>query len=200
MSAPSSSQTHNTPPSRPRTPTASPISTILSPSLPLPHLSPTAAPFGLVDGLIALLATLLITVAVAVPEVAVLVVVGVGNESDEDEDEDARLQNCWASCSVMFSNVGQLVDIQETTPWVNLRLTQKQLTSTTLVQLASEIAVSKHVTAQGGIPVRLGNCAVLVEVGMVELDCTLPLGGEVALMLFVDDPDVNELGGVRGGL
>ena len=53
---------------------------------------------------------------------------------------------------------------------------------------------------QGGIPVRLGNCAVLVEVGMVELDCTLPLGEEVALMLFVDDPDVNELGGVRGGL
>jgi hypothetical protein len=125
MSAPSSSQTHNAPPSRPRTPTASPISTVLSPSLPLPHLSPTAAPFGLVDGLIALLATLLITVAVAVPEVAVLVVVGVGNESDEDED--ARLQNCWASCSVVFSNVGQLVDIQETTPWVNLRLGDRKL-------------------------------------------------------------------------
>jgi len=143
------------------------------------------------------LATLLITVAVAVPEVAVEVVVGVGN--DRDEDDDARLQNCCASCSVVFSKVGQVVDIQETIPLGNLPLTQKQLTSTTLEQFDCEMAVSKHVVAQGGIPVKLGYCAVLVELALID-ELALRLEVDVALTFPVDDPDGRELGGVRAGL
>lgn len=61
-------------------------------------------------------------VAVAVPVVAVRVVVGVGNESEVDNEGVVRLQNCRASCSVVFSKVGHVVDMQETIPWGNLPL------------------------------------------------------------------------------
>jgi len=113
-----------------------------------------------------LLTLLLIAVAVAVPEVAVLVVVGAGNESDVEFV--ARLQNCWASCSVVFNKVGQVTDIQETIALGNFPLTQKQSTSITLVQFELEIAVSKHVVAHGGTPLKLGNWAVVVEVAIVD--------------------------------
>jgi len=58
--------------------------------------------------------------------------------------------------------------MQETIPLGNLPLTQKQLTSMTLEQFESEMAVSKHVVAQGGTPLKLGYCAVLVEVALVD--------------------------------
>jgi len=110
-------QMHNAPPISPITPTPSPTSTILP--LSPPHRSPTALPLWVAE---AVVLTLLLTtaVAVAVPVVAVVEVVGSGNESDVEFA--ARLQNCWASCSVVFNKVGHVLDIQETTPLVKLPL------------------------------------------------------------------------------
>jgi len=88
------------------------------------------------------------------------------------------------------------VDIQETIPLGNLPLTQKQLTSTTLEQLASEMPVSKHVVAQGGIPLKLGYCAVLVEVALMD-ELAVRLEVEVVLAFLVEEPDGDELGDVR---
>jgi hypothetical protein len=67
-----------------------------------------------------LLTLLLTTVAVAVPDVAVELVVGLGN--DNDLEGVARLQNCWASCSVEFNKVGQVTDIHDTIAGVNFPL------------------------------------------------------------------------------
>lgn len=78
------------------------------------------------------------------------------------------------------------MDIQDTIPWGNKPLMQKQLTSTTLLQLASEIAVSKHVVAQDGIPVKLGYCVVLVEVATMD-DWEIGMEVEVTLTLLAED-------------
>jgi len=180
---------HSAPPTSPIAPTPSPTNIILPFSPPLPPPSAIAPPLWVADAVVLALVLLTTgTVAIAVPVVAVDVVVGAGNESDVEFGPTS--QNCWASCSVEFNKSGHVLDIHETIPFGNFPLTQKQLMSMTLVQFASEIAVSKHVVAQGGTPVRLGNCAVLVKVALAD---ELALEREVAVEL----PEEDEAGDVR---
>lgn len=84
---------------------------------------------------------------------------------------------------------------------VKFPLSQKQLTSMTLLQFALEMPVSKHVVAQGGTPLRLGNCAVLVEVALKDELTLCPLGlGDVAVELVTEALGVDEAGVVVAGL
>jgi len=93
------------------------------------------------------------------------VMVGLGKE--RDGLADAMLQNCCESCSAEASSDGQVTDMQETIERGNLPCLQKQLTSTTLVQFDVDTAVSRQLTTHVGTPLKLGYCAVLVEVAAV---------------------------------
>jgi hypothetical protein len=53
---------------------------------------------------------------------------------------------------------------------------------------------------QGGIPVRLGYCAVLVKLALAEELAPFPLRLEVTVAFSVEDPDVDEAGDVRAGV
>jgi len=86
---------------------------------------------------------------------------------DRDGLADAMLQNCCESCSAETSSEGQVTDMQLTMASGNLPCLQKQLTSTTLEQFAVDTALSRQLVTHAGTPLKLGYCAVLVDVAAV---------------------------------
>jgi len=86
---------------------------------------------------------------------------------DRDGLADAILQNCCESCSAEASSEGQVTDMQLTMASGNLPCLQKQLTSTTLEQFAVDTALSRQLVTHAGTPLKLGYCAVLVDVAAV---------------------------------
>jgi len=109
------------------------------------------------------------------------------DEEDEVDDVDAdgkdrlmlplaKLQNCCASNSAVVTSEGHWEDMHVTISFVNCLLEQKQLTATTLVQLADELPSARQFETQDETPLKLGNCAELVGVGVaVELKLVLNL-------------------------
>jgi len=79
------------------------------------------------------------------------------------------------------------LETQDTIPGGNFPLTQKQLTSTTLVQLEAEMALSKQVVTQVETPLKLGYWAELVVLALV-LD-ELLVRDVVAVALTLRDKD-----------
>jgi len=106
-------------------------------------------------------------------EVLELVVVGTG-ANVSDGDDDARAQNCCASVSDVDRESEQLALTHATSSAGKFGSTQKQFTATTLEQPTRAIALARQSDTHEDTPLRLGNCAVLVDVA----DCvafTLPV-------------------------
>lgn len=138
-------------------------------------------------------------------EVVVGVVVVVGTVEDDDDEEDgieviekesegfekATLQNCWARASALLSSAGHPCAIHPVRLCVKFVLMQKQFTSTTLVQLAAELPSAKHCDTHDEYPLKLGNCALLVGVAVVDELLALELAplGAVAVEDSVGNVD-----------
>jgi len=88
-----------------------------------------------------------------------------------------------------------VTDMHDTMSGGNFPLTQKQLTSVTLVQFESPMAVSKHCVTQLETPLKLGYSAELVELALVDEEL-LALDVGVAVTLPVEDA---ELDGIETG-
>jgi len=73
----------------------------------------------------------------------------VGEGNDRDVLLLGTLQNFCARSSAVASSEGQSLETQSTISLVKRLLTQKQLTSTTLVQFAAELPIAKHEDTQG---------------------------------------------------
>jgi len=94
---------------------------------------------------------------------------------------EARAQNLSARLSAVLSSEGHCDETHPTISLVKFLLTQKQFTSTTLVQLAAELPRSMQVETQDEYPLKLGNIAELVALAVVEFPLPLMLDEEVVL-------------------